>query len=65
MTEYRVLQTSDLAAEPEQATRKCARCPNHYTVPCSIFELQCLCGSRTLYPINDADPIGGKAWALG
>jgi DNA-directed RNA polymerase subunit RPC12/RpoP len=61
MTEYIVLQTSDLADNPEQATRECGMCGKRYIADSNIRHYQCLCGSRTLYPINEDDVTGDKA----
>jgi hypothetical protein len=63
MTEYVTPRSSDLAANPEQATRQCGTCGKFYAFPDNISIHQCLCGSRTLYPMNDDDVTGGKVWA--
>ncbi len=59
MDEYRALRTSELTADPDQATRKCGSCGYLYSVPDSVWNYQCLCGSKTLYPT-----VGGKVSAI-
>jgi len=59
MEEYRVLQTSELSTDPDQATRQCGSCGNLYSVPDNIWNYQCLCGEKTLYPT-----VGGNRSAI-
>jgi len=59
MTQYLTLAASDLAADPEQATRRCGSCGRLYVVPDRTWNHQCLCGSRTLYLT-----AGGEVWAI-
>ena len=50
MSEYRALLVIELTANRDSATRQCGNCGKLYAVPDDIFNYQCLCGSKTLYP---------------
>ena len=50
MNEYRALQVIELAVDRDRATRQCGNCGKLYAVPDNVFNYECLCGSKTLYP---------------
>jgi hypothetical protein len=64
MSDYINLRASDVAADPEKATRKCGNCGELYVAAGHMRDYRCPCGSTTLYPMNDADVTGGVVTAF-